>query len=73
MCPADDSYHTYEFADHYIIAPSIRFFSRDNDFSCNAMGQQGQLVESGFEYNSLNNPDFLSIEAIRAMNEQVLA
>lgn len=73
MCPADDSYHTYEFTDHYIIAPSIRFFSRDNDFSCNATGQQGQLVESGFEYNSLNNPDFLSVDAIRAMNEQVLA
>ena len=25
MCPADDSYHTYEFDDYYVIAPSITF------------------------------------------------
>ena len=25
MCPADDSFHTYEFNDYYVIAPSISF------------------------------------------------
>lgn len=29
MCPADDSFHTYEFSDYYVIAPSISFNSRE--------------------------------------------
>ncbi|MFG0835125.1 UDP-N-acetylglucosamine 4,6-dehydratase (inverting) [Aeromonas bivalvium] len=73
MCPADDSYHTYEFKDYYVIAPSITFTSRNNDFAINALGEQATLVEPGFEYNSLNNRDFLSIEALKTMNQQVLA
>ena len=35
MCPADDSYHTYEYDDHYVIAPSIIFSGRSNDFTIN--------------------------------------
>ena len=73
MCPADDSYHTYEFKDYYVIAPSITFTSRNNDFAINALGEQATLVEPGFEYNSLNNRDFLSIEELKTMNQQVLA
>ncbi|WP_026972591.1 UDP-N-acetylglucosamine 4,6-dehydratase (inverting) [Aliagarivorans marinus] len=61
MCPADDSYHTYEFSDHFVIAPTITFNSRNNDFGCNKEGETGQLVELGFEYNSRNNEDFLSV------------
>ncbi|MNR60842.1 UDP-N-acetylglucosamine 4,6-dehydratase [compost metagenome] len=73
MCPADDSYHTYEFNDYYVIAPSITFTSRNNDFAINALGEQATLVEPGFEYNSLNNRHFLSIEELKTMNQQVLA
>ncbi|WKE66736.1 UDP-N-acetylglucosamine 4,6-dehydratase (inverting) [Gallaecimonas kandeliae] len=72
MCPADDSYHTFEFKDHFVIAPSITFFSRDNDFSSNGLGEKGQLVEAGFEYNSFNNGHYLNVEEVRALNEQVL-
>jgi UDP-N-acetylglucosamine 4,6-dehydratase len=73
MCPADDSYHTYEFKDYYVIAPSITFTSRNNDFAINALGEQATLVEPGFEYNSLNNRHFLSIDELKTMNQQVLA
>ncbi|EOD54657.1 UDP-N-acetylglucosamine 4,6-dehydratase (inverting) [Aeromonas molluscorum] len=73
MCPADDSYHTYEFKDYYVIAPSITFTSRNNDFAINALGEKATLVEPGFEYNSLNNRHFLSIEELKTMNQQVLA
>lgn len=73
MCPADDSYHTYEFDNYYVIAPSITFTSRNNDFAVNALGDKATQVEHGFEYNSLNNRHFLSIEELKVMNQQVLA
>jgi len=65
MCPSDDSYHTYEFDDHFVITPSITFNRRSNSFDENASGEKGQLVEPGFEYNSKNNPDFLSVEQLK--------
>ena len=41
MCPSDDSYHTYEYDDHFVIAPSIKFSSRSNDFTVNALNEHG--------------------------------
>ncbi|MFQ2194273.1 UDP-N-acetylglucosamine 4,6-dehydratase (inverting) [Aeromonas jandaei] len=73
MCPADDSFHTYEFSDYYVIAPSISFNSRNNDFSVNTLGETAMLVAPGFEYNSLNNQHFLSIAELQSMNQQVLS
>ncbi|HFK2924418.1 TPA: UDP-N-acetylglucosamine 4,6-dehydratase (inverting) [Aeromonas hydrophila] len=73
MCPADDSFHTYEFNDYYVIAPSISFNSRNNDFNMNALGETATLVAPGFEYNSLNNQYFLSIAELQNMNQQVLS
>lgn len=73
MCPADDSYHTFEFNDYYVISPSISFSNRNNDFTVNAQGETAKPVEPGFEYNSLNNQHFLSITELQAMNQQVLA
>ncbi|MDZ4363650.1 UDP-N-acetylglucosamine 4,6-dehydratase (inverting) [Brevundimonas sp.] len=68
MCPADDSHLTYGFEDHYVIAPSIRFFHADMDYSTNALGERGALVPSGFEYNSGTNPEVLDVETLRAFN-----
>ncbi|MGN4935610.1 UDP-N-acetylglucosamine 4,6-dehydratase (inverting) [Aeromonas rivipollensis] len=73
MCPADDSYHTYEFNDYYVIAPSITFNHRSDDFSVNAIGEQGGSVPIGFEYNSLNNPVFMSQVELQQLNKEVLA
>jgi UDP-N-acetylglucosamine 4,6-dehydratase len=70
MCPADDSHLTYGFDDHYVIAPSIRFFHADMDYSVNALGERGTLVPSGFEYNSGTNPEVLDVETLRAFNAQ---
>ena len=36
------------------------------------MSDQNNKVEVGFEYNSLSNPHFLTIEEIRAFNIQAL-
>lgn len=70
MCPADDSHHTVEFDDHFVITPSITFFGRSNEYSTNYLGEKGQLVELGFEYHSGNNSHFLTKEEILAMEEQ---
>ncbi|MCJ8319995.1 MAG: UDP-N-acetylglucosamine 4,6-dehydratase (inverting) [Colwellia sp.] len=68
MCPSDDSYHTYEYDDHFVIAPSIKFSSRSNDFTVNALNEHGHQVVHGFEYNSQNNPTFLSKKELLDFN-----
>ena len=73
MCPADDSHLTLEFEDHFVIRPSIRFVDDDVDFSVNALGEKGTPVELGFEYNSRDNPHFLTVEEIRAFNARALS
>jgi UDP-N-acetylglucosamine 4,6-dehydratase len=45
--------------------PTIKFFDADRDFRVNNIGEQGELVENGFEYNSGENPRFLTIEELR--------
>ncbi|MGR0277959.1 UDP-N-acetylglucosamine 4,6-dehydratase (inverting) [Marinomonas dokdonensis] len=69
MCPSDDSFHTYEYQDHYVIAPSIKFYQQDMDFTQNKLAEKGQLVEAGYEYQSGSNPHFLSVEEILAFDD----
>jgi len=71
MCPADDSHHTLEFDDHFVITPSIRFFGRETDFCTNALGEKGQPVAMGFEYNSGTNPHFLGEDEIVKLDADV--
>jgi UDP-N-acetylglucosamine 4,6-dehydratase len=68
MCPADDSHLTIEFEDHYVIMPSISFFTRKNDFTSNSIGEVGKVVEQGMEYNSGTNPNFLTLDEILEYN-----
>jgi UDP-N-acetylglucosamine 4,6-dehydratase len=68
MCPSDDSHLTIEFKDHYVITPSIIFFSKDFDFTKNQLGETGEYVDSGFEYQSGSNEDFLTIDQIKEYN-----
>ena len=69
MVPADDSHLTLEFEEHYVIKPAISF-TYPIDYSTDVTGNKGSLVEPGFEYNSGTNPDFLTVEQLREMNEQ---
>lgn len=72
MCPSDDSYHTFEFDDFFIIGPTINFNNRNNDFSVTAVGEKGLMVEQGFEYNSRNNSDFLTVAQLKELNDKVV-
>jgi len=73
MCPGDMSYNTYEYDDHYVIAPSIQFSNRSNDFTVNAIDERGKLVQPGFEYVSDKNPHFLTVDEINTFNKAAMA
>jgi UDP-N-acetylglucosamine 4,6-dehydratase len=67
MCPSDDSHLTLEFADHYVIRPTISFVVQV-DYFTNALGESGQPVAQGFEYSSGSNPRFLDVEELRRLD-----
>jgi UDP-N-acetylglucosamine 4,6-dehydratase/5-epimerase len=68
MCPSDDSHLTIEFEDHFVVSPSITFYDGTNEFLVNELGESGNRVGLGMEYNSQNNSHFLTIEEIREYN-----
>ena len=70
MCPRDDSHLTYEFDDHYVIKPTIQL-SRPVDYSLNRLNEKGVPVAQGFSYNSGNNPNFMNIDEIKKINEEI--
>lgn len=69
MCPADDSHLTFAFTTHYLIRPSIRFYN-EIDYAKNSLGERGELVEPGFEYNSGNNSHFMTVAELKVLNDQ---
>jgi UDP-N-acetylglucosamine 4,6-dehydratase len=69
MCPRDDSHLTLEFDRHFTICPTISFNVRP-DYGKSACGETGLPVGEDFEYNSGNNPVFLSVEGIRQLLER---
>ena len=71
MCPSDDSHLTIEFSDHFVIIPSIVFFSRKNNFTSNSIGEIGEFVKQGSEYNSGTNPHFLNVDEIKKYNNRL--
>ncbi|MEJ2419765.1 MAG: UDP-N-acetylglucosamine 4,6-dehydratase (inverting) [Exilibacterium sp.] len=71
MCPQDDSHLTLDFHDHYVITPTIKMFTGETHYEVNYLEERGESVEQGFSYNSGDNPHFLSVEEIRALNDVV--
>ncbi len=69
MCPSDDSGHTFEFDDHFVIAPSIDFMSPVS-YGKNPLGELGHPVNEGYEYSSGSNERFLSVNEIKQMMEK---
>lgn len=72
MVPEEMAHHTFEFADHYMIAPAITFFDKDIDYSKNRLGETGVPVADKFEYHSGTNPHFLTIEELKELDKSVL-
>jgi UDP-N-acetylglucosamine 4,6-dehydratase len=68
MCPADDSHLTLEFADHFVIRPTITFYDGSTNYASNNLGETSVPVAQGFEYNSGRNERFLSVPEIIEFN-----
>ena len=70
MCPADDSHLTFEFDDHFVIAPTITFTNR-RDYDNNILGEKGKKVAQGFEYNSGNNKEWLEKDELLKLIKEI--
>lgn len=68
MISRDDSNHTFEFAEHFVIAPSI-VFNEQSDYSLDGLGEKGKPVDESFEYVSDTNSHYLSIEELRQLGD----
>lgn len=60
MVSPEDSYHTYEYPDHFKILPAIHQWSVD----VNRI-KGGRKVPEGFSYVSDTNADWMSVEALQ--------
>ncbi len=60
MVTKDDSRTTFEYEKHYIIYPNFDWWNKENYFT-----EGGKPIENGFEYNSGNNIEWLSVEDLR--------
>lgn len=68
MIPSPDSRLTIEFADHYVIKPTIQFKYRPyTDYSCNKEGERGTPIEGEFEYCSGTNKTFLNVNELHKL------
>ena len=63
MITASDSFNTVDMGKYFAILPSAGSYSVDE--YCAAA--KGNLVEPGFAYESGSNPNFLSIDQLRAL------
>lgn len=67
MVPRDVAGRTFEFDDHYVIAPSITFYDSDLDYATNKLKEKGKKVDADFCYDSGTNPHFLSVEETKQL------
>lgn len=68
LIPANDSHHTLEFDNHFMIQPEFKFWGRRFFNHGN-----GKPVTPDFEYNSQNNPHFLSADDMRDLIQNLEA
>jgi FlaA1/EpsC-like NDP-sugar epimerase len=61
MISPEDSYHTYEYREHYKILPAINNWSTSE-----GRIKDGKKVAEGFSYTSDNNPDWMPADQLRA-------
>lgn len=71
MCPRDDFQHTIEFEHFFIIKPSIVFTTHCNDFETTCFSEKGKPVPVNFEYNSFNNPKYLTVEELVELHKNI--
>jgi len=68
MVSEEESLHTYEFEDMFVIQPSISLW--DDVTNREYMGHKGHKVQPGMSYSSQNNPQRLGREELLKLLEQ---
>mgnify|MGYP001211472274 CR=1 FL=1 len=66
MFSSDESNNTWDFGDHYVIAPFINFFDLRINYGINLKKEKGRKVKDGFSYSS-NNNYYLKISEIKKL------
>jgi UDP-N-acetylglucosamine 4,6-dehydratase len=59
MITVDDARHTFEYDDHYVIAPEFPWWTSEKII--------GKALPEGFEYNSAMNSKWLTVDELRQM------
>lgn len=72
MVPEEVAHHSLEFDDHFVITPPITFFDKDVDYNTNRLGEKGKGVDDKFEYHSGTNPHFLTIDELKALDQETV-
>lgn len=71
MISTDDSRHTIELDDHYIIIPEA--FTHDPGKMKRFLdGREGKLTQEGFAYASNTNPDWLNVAQLRELSAEMV-
>ena len=65
MCPREEALNILEFKNFYIIKPSIQFRKKFN-YKITKLKESGKRVSEDFEYNSMDNTDYLKNREIKA-------
>ena len=72
LCLADTAWQTVAYERHYVVKPSFKFTRIDVDYLTAANGETGTPVDGDFSYNSRDNEDYISVEALRHMIDQAM-
>jgi UDP-N-acetylglucosamine 4,6-dehydratase len=72
LCLPDTARETIEYDRHYVIKPSFKFSRIDVDYLTAANGETGKPVDEEFSYNSRDNDDYISPDALRSLIEQAM-
>ena len=71
LCSKDEANLTIEFKDYFILQPTIKYIDRKTNFLKNKNGFKGKKVKENFEYNSLNNRDYLNKNLLRKIIKKI--
>ena len=64
MITPEDSMHTYEYDDHFIVYPQMNFWSKEEVIP------GGEKLDYGFSYSSGNNKQWLSIDDLKKLLQE---
>jgi UDP-N-acetylglucosamine 4,6-dehydratase len=71
LCSKDEANLTIEFKDYYILQPAIKYIDGKTNFFINKNGLKGKKVKENFEYNSLNNREYLNKNLLRKIIKKI--